>query len=101
MAQQQDSGSHHGISVHSNCHNAIDKMSAAYAFLYHNTIYHNTIYHNHSAPMVHCVHNVDISIALAQLKPVAIKGEHLPTEVGYDTKLQSGQDPGVEDEHVD
>ena len=26
--------------------------------------------------------------------PVAIKGEHLHTEVGYDAKLQSGQDPG-------
>ena len=26
--------------------------------------------------------------------PVAIEGEHLPTEVGYDAKLQSGQDPG-------
>jgi hypothetical protein len=25
---------------------------------------------------------------------VAIKGEHLLTEVGYDAKLQSGQDPG-------
>jgi hypothetical protein len=24
---------------------------------------------------------------------VAIEGEHFPTEVGYDTKLQSGQDP--------
>ena len=26
--------------------------------------------------------------------PVTIVGEHLPTEVGYDTELQSGQDPG-------
>jgi hypothetical protein len=25
--------------------------------------------------------------------PVAL-GEHLPTEVGYDAELQSGQDPG-------
>jgi hypothetical protein len=32
---------------------------------------------------------------------MAIKGEHLPTEVGYDTKLQSGQDPGEENEHAD
>ncbi|XP_070292096.1 adenylyl cyclase-associated protein 2 [Salvelinus sp. IW2-2015] len=31
--------------------------------------------------------------------PVAIKGEHLPTEVGYDAELQSGQDPGEDDEH--
>jgi hypothetical protein len=34
--------------------------------------------------------------------PVAIEGEHfLPTEVGYDAKLQSGQDPGEDDEHTD
>jgi hypothetical protein len=29
---------------------------------------------------------------------LAIEGEHLPTEVGYDAKLQSGQDPGEDDE---
>jgi hypothetical protein len=29
--------------------------------------------------------------------PVAIEGEHLPTEAGYGANLQSGQDPG-EDE---
>jgi hypothetical protein len=34
------------------------------------------------------------------LQPVAIKGEHLPTEVGYDAELQSGQDPGEDDEHT-
>ena len=33
--------------------------------------------------------------------PVAIEAEHLPTEVGYDSKLQSGQDPGEDDEHAD
>ena len=33
--------------------------------------------------------------------PVAIEGEHLLTEVGYDTKLQSGQDPGEDDKHAD
>ena len=33
--------------------------------------------------------------------PVAIEGENLPTEVGYDTELQSGQDPGEEDELAD
>jgi hypothetical protein len=33
--------------------------------------------------------------------PVAIEGEHLPTEVGYDTELQSGQDPGEDNEHAD
>jgi hypothetical protein len=32
---------------------------------------------------------------------VAIKGEHLPTEVGYDSELQSVQDPGEDDEHPD
>jgi hypothetical protein len=32
---------------------------------------------------------------------MAIKGEHLPTEVGYDTKLKSGQDPGEYDKRAD
>jgi hypothetical protein len=32
---------------------------------------------------------------------VAIEGEHLPTEVGYDTELQSGQDSGEDDKHAD
>jgi hypothetical protein len=32
---------------------------------------------------------------------VAIEDEHLPTEVGYDAELQSGQDPGEDDEHAD
>jgi hypothetical protein len=31
---------------------------------------------------------------------VAIEGDHLPTEVGYDARLQSGQDPGEDDETV-
>jgi hypothetical protein len=33
--------------------------------------------------------------------PLAIESEHLPTNVGYDAKLQSGQDPGENDEHAD
>jgi hypothetical protein len=33
--------------------------------------------------------------------PVAIKVEHLPTEVGYNAELQSGQDPGEDDKHAD
>jgi hypothetical protein len=32
---------------------------------------------------------------------VVIEGEHLPTEVGYDAELQSGQDPGEDDEDAD
>jgi hypothetical protein len=32
---------------------------------------------------------------------VAIEGEHLFTEVGYDAELQTGQDPGEDDEHTD
>jgi hypothetical protein len=32
---------------------------------------------------------------------MAIEGEHLPTEVGYDVELQSGQDPGENDKHTD
>jgi hypothetical protein len=33
--------------------------------------------------------------------PVAIEGEHLPTEVGYNAKLQPGQDPGEDYKHTD
>jgi hypothetical protein len=33
--------------------------------------------------------------------PVAIEGEYLSTEVGFDSELQSGQDPGEDDEHPD
>nr|XP_046216897.1 borealin isoform X5 [Oncorhynchus gorbuscha] len=33
--------------------------------------------------------------------PVAIEGEHLPTQVVYVAELQSGQDPGEDDEHAD
>ena len=33
--------------------------------------------------------------------PVAIKGEHLLSEVSYDAELQSGQDPGEDDGHAD
>ncbi len=31
----------------------------------------------------------------------AIKCEYLPTQVGYDDKLQSGGDPDEDDEHAD
>jgi hypothetical protein len=30
-----------------------------------------------------------------------MEGEHFPTEVGYDAELQSGQDPGEDNEHAD
>jgi hypothetical protein len=33
--------------------------------------------------------------------PVAIEGESLPTEFGYDAKLQSGQDPGEDNKQTD
>ena len=33
--------------------------------------------------------------------PVAIEGEHLPTEVSYVAEQQSVQDPGEDDEHAD
>ena len=33
--------------------------------------------------------------------PVAIEVKHFPTEVSYDAEMQSGQDPGEDDEHAD
>ncbi len=33
--------------------------------------------------------------------PDAIEGEHLPTQVGHDDELYSGQDPGEDDENTD
>jgi hypothetical protein len=33
--------------------------------------------------------------------PVAVEGEHLPTEVCYDAKQQSDKDPGEDNEHAD
>jgi hypothetical protein len=33
--------------------------------------------------------------------PAAIEGEHLPTEVGYDTELQSSQNPGENGKQTD
>ena len=49
------------------------------------------------------VHNIDISKPLACMTvwPGASDGEHLPTEGSYDTRLQSGQDPGEDDDQVD
>jgi hypothetical protein len=32
---------------------------------------------------------------------VAIEGDHLPTEVGYNAELQSDEDPGEDDKHAD
>jgi hypothetical protein len=71
-------------------------------------------YHHNNATMGLSVHNVNIRkplahttvVSLVQLKhfssvSVAIKGEDLPTEVGYDAELQSGQDPGEDNEHTD
>ena len=33
--------------------------------------------------------------------PVPIEGEHLPIEVSYNAELQSGKDPGEDNEHAD
>ena len=33
--------------------------------------------------------------------PVAIEGEHLPTEVSYDAQLRSGRDPDEDDKQAD
>jgi hypothetical protein len=74
--------------------------------------------HNPNATTVHSVHNINICKLLAHATPytlsaqehlklrfsslpVAIEGEHLPTDVGYDAELQSGQDPGEDDEYTD
>ena len=63
-------------------------------------------YCNPTATKGHSVHNIDLSSQLKpgfirkeHTSPVGIEGEHLPTEVGYNVKLQSGQDPGEDDEH--
>jgi hypothetical protein len=38
---------------------------------------------------------------LSAICPEPIEDEHLPTEVCCDVKLQSGQNPGEDDEHAD
>jgi hypothetical protein len=74
-------------------------------------------WHNPAATMGHSVHNVDIckplahttpytlsAICLVQLKPGIQTLSTLlqwPTEVCYNTELQSGQDPGEDDAHTD
>ena len=91
---------------------AIDKMqlcllSVASACLYHNppppwgTLFTLTSA-NRFPTQSHLPGTVKTRIPLGRAHlpgiPVAIEGEHFPTEVGYDAKLQSGQDPGEEDE---
>ena len=60
--------------------------------------------HPHNA-VGHLLGTVETGIHLWRVQfssvPVFIEGEHLPTEVGYDAKLQSGQDPGEDDKHTD
>jgi hypothetical protein len=51
---------------------------------------------NHS----HTLPSARYSLAHFSSIPVAIEGEHLPTEVGYDAVLQSGKDSGEDDEQV-
>jgi hypothetical protein len=56
-------------------------------------------------PLGHLPGTVEIGIhpwsAHFSSVPVAIEGEHLPTEVGYNAELQSGQDPGEVNERTD
>jgi hypothetical protein len=99
---------------------AIDKMH-----LCSKSVAYSCPYHNPTGTIGHSVHNVDINKPLANTRhhthhlrgtvetvinpwrfpfssmPVAIEGEHLSTEVGYDAELQSGQDPVEDDEHAD
>jgi hypothetical protein len=61
--------------------------------------------HNHN-PTMSTVHNIDVSKQLAPTwrfpsVPVAIESKHLLTEVSYEAELQSGQDPGNDDERAD
>jgi hypothetical protein len=46
---------------------------------------------------VRFIHEKHTSAAM----PVTIESEHLPTEVGKNGELQSGQDPGEDYEHTD
>ncbi len=83
-------------------------------------------YHNPTATMGHSIHDVDISKPLTHTMPYTrlplpctvntrihprrehlskvpdtIECEYLPTQVGYDDKLQSGRDPVEDIEHAD
>jgi hypothetical protein len=53
----------------------------------------------------HCLPSAPVQLKTGKAHfssvPVAIEGEHLPTEVGYDAELQSGQDPGEDGEEAD
>jgi hypothetical protein len=96
---------------------SIDRMQ-----MYSLSIAHACPYHSLNPTVGHSVHNVDISkptrhlsaICPLQLKPGLVrevhtspacqwpsKVNHFPTEVGYDTELQSGQDPSEDNKHAD
>ena len=80
-------------------------LSEAHACPYHNStttmLIHTTLYMLSSICPVQMKPGIRLLRAHYSSVPVAIEGERLPTEVGYDAKLQSGQDPGEDDDHAD
>ncbi len=102
--------------------NAFNKMhlcslSITYACPYHNTQrhhgplepqrWHQQTTHPHDA--IHAVCHLPCTVKTGihpwrehlSKVPDAIECEHLPTQVGYDDKLQSGRDPDEDDVHAD
>ncbi len=84
MAQPSTSGSHHGISVHSN---AINKMHLCFL-----SITYACPYHDSTTTMGHSIHNVDISKPLTHTRclPSALYSENQDSSVKR-THLQSAR----------
>ena len=113
-----DNGPQDLVTVSLSIQIAIDKMQLCLLSVAYASPYHNPTTKGHS------VHNIDIrklpvhtaqytlsTICPVQLIPGFICEEHnapacqwqyeyMPSEVGYDAELQSGQDPVEDDEHA-